>query len=305
MELRQLVYFEAVVRHGGFSRAAEALHVAQPAISAQVRRLESELGVRLLARTTRRVGLTEAGELFLVRARRVLGELDAARDEAADLAAVLRGRVVLGAAPVLAGLDLPSVLAAFAARYPGVGLTLRSGITAGLLAELDAGAVDLVLGPIHDEYRVRDRVATPLLDDELVLLTPPGHRRAGSRSLALADLRDDPFVCLPPDSGLRQVLDAAAVDAGFAPRVPFEVSTPGEVQALVAAGLGVALLAASTVSPGATIHQVRPALRHPPVGLLHRELSPAARALAAFLTAAASDVGRGRPQDAADVDACS
>ncbi|GAA4910432.1 LysR family transcriptional regulator [Actinomycetospora succinea] len=294
MELRQLVYFDAVVRYGGFSRAAGALHVAQPAISAQVRRLEDELGVRLLARTTRRVGLTEAGELFLVRARRVLGELDAARDEAADLAAVLRGRVVLGASPVLAGLDLAAVLAAFAARHPGVHLTLRGGITAGLLADLDAGAVDLVLGPIHDEYRTRDRTATPLLDDELVLLTPPGHRRARSRSIALADLRDDPFVCLPPDSGLRQVLDDAADDAGFRAHVPFEVSTPGEVQALVAAGLGVALLAASTVTGSATVHRVRPALRHPPIGLLHRELSPAARALAAVLTDAASEVSERR-----------
>jgi LysR family transcriptional regulator, transcription activator of glutamate synthase operon len=290
MELRQLVYVDAVVRHGGFSRAAEALHIAQPAISAQIRRLEAELGVRLLARTTRRVGLTEAGELFLARARRVLGELDAARDEAADLAAVLRGRVVLGAAPVLAGLDLPAVLARFAGAHPGVHLTLRSGITAALLGELDAGAVDLVLGPIHDEYRARDRVATPLLDDRLVLLTPPGHRRARSRTIALADLRDDPFVCLPPGSGLRQVLDAAADGAGFRPHVPFEASTPGEVQALVAAGLGVALLAASTVAPGAAVHRVRPALHHPPVGLVHRELSPAARALAAVITEEASEV---------------
>lgn len=289
MELRQLVYLDAVVRHGGFSRAAEALHVAQPAISAQVRRLEGELGVRLLARTTRRVALTEAGELFLTRARRVLGELDAARDEAADLAAVLRGRVVLGAAPVLAGLDLPGALAGFAARHPGVRLTLRTGITAGLLAGLDTGAVDLVLGPIHDDV-TRDHVTTPLLDDALVLLTPPGHRHARSRVLALADLRDDPFVCLPADSGLRRVLDVAARDAGFRAHVPFEVSTPGEVCALVAAGLGVALLAASTVSPGVAVHGVRPALRHPPIGLVHRELSPAARALAAFLTDAASEV---------------
>jgi len=79
VELRQLVYFDAIIRHGGFTRAAEQLHVAQPAVSAQIRRLETELGVTLLERTTRRVRLTQAGELLLGRARRALGELDGAR----------------------------------------------------------------------------------------------------------------------------------------------------------------------------------------------------------------------------------
>jgi LysR family transcriptional activator of glutamate synthase operon len=285
MELRQLVYFDAVVRHGGFSRAAEHLHIAQPAISAQVRRLEDELGVRLLARTTRRVGLTEAGELFLARTRRVLTELETARDEASDLAAALRGQVVLGAAPVLGGLDLASVLAGFAASHPGVLLTVRSGLVAGLLVDLGAGEVDLVLGPVHDDIP-RDLSATPLLEDTLVLLTPPGHRWARRRRLDLADLRDEPFVCLPPDSELRRSLDAAAADVGFRPDVPFEAPTPDAVQDFVAAGLGVALLAASTVgddAPAVGVHEVRPALHHPPIGLIHRgeqHLSPAARALA-------------------------
>lgn len=118
MELRQLVYFEAVVRCGGFTRAAEHLHVAQPAVSAQIRHLEKELGVTLLARTTRRVALTQAGELLLVRARRVLVELDGTRVDLAELTEVLRGRVVLGATEVLGAFDLPATLASFAGRFP-------------------------------------------------------------------------------------------------------------------------------------------------------------------------------------------
>ncbi|MGH3588564.1 MAG: LysR family transcriptional regulator, partial [Pseudonocardia sp.] len=86
MELRQLVYLDAVVRHGGFTRAAEHLRVAQPAVSVQIRRLETEVGAQLLQRTTRSVALTHAGELFLDRARRALAELDAARDALARLA---------------------------------------------------------------------------------------------------------------------------------------------------------------------------------------------------------------------------
>src|SRR6266700_6181921 len=102
MELRQLVYFEAVARHGGFSRAAEQLRIAQPAVSAQVRRLEAELGTPLLERTTRRVALTYAGELFLTRTRAVLGQLEAARGELDELASVMRGRLRIGATQGLA-----------------------------------------------------------------------------------------------------------------------------------------------------------------------------------------------------------
>src|SRR4051794_34268423 len=106
MELRQLRYFAAVASCRNFTRAAELLHVAQPAVSAQIRQLEQELGVTLLARTTRRVALTQAGELFLARTRRVLAELDAARGDLAELTATLRGHVTLGTTPVLGPLDL-------------------------------------------------------------------------------------------------------------------------------------------------------------------------------------------------------
>ena len=111
MELRQLAYFDAVVRHGSFTKAAQRLHVAQPAVSAQIRRLEAELGVTLLERTTRRVALTQAGELFLARARLALAQLEGARADLAELSAVLRGQVRIGATQVLGSLDLPAALA--------------------------------------------------------------------------------------------------------------------------------------------------------------------------------------------------
>lgn len=283
MELRQLVYFEAVVRCAGFTRAGERLHVAQPAISAQIRRLEAELGVTLLTRTTRRVSLTSAGELFLARAQRVLGELDAARGELAELAAVLRGRVTIGATEVLGRFDLPGALATFHARYPGVALVLRSGLIAQLLAALDAGELDLVLGPIHADLLARYS-AQALVDEELVLVTPPGHRLGREPQLSLGDLRDETFVCLPPGSGLRAILDAAAATDGFEPHVHLETDSPSSVRELVSAGLGVALLARSASQPPGppvTVHVVRPAPAHPGVGLIHhrdRRLTPAAQA---------------------------
>lgn len=148
VELRQLIYFDAIVRHGGFTRAAEHLHVAQPAISAQVRRLEAELGVELRTRTTRRVALTHAGELLYAHARRVLDEIDAARADLNRLVDVLAGQVRLGAIEALDPFDLPAALAEFHTRYPGVEMTLRSGRLQDLLAGLAADELDLAFGPI-------------------------------------------------------------------------------------------------------------------------------------------------------------
>jgi LysR family transcriptional activator of glutamate synthase operon len=282
VELRQLVYFEAVVRCGGFTRAAEDLRIAQPAVSAQVKRLESELGVALLTRNTRRVTLTSAGELLLNRVRRILTEVDSARAELDELATLLRGHVTIGATAVLGDFNLPAALASFHAHYPGVALTLRSGLISSLLTALDTGAVDLVVGPIHDDLPSRFS-AHRLVDEQLVLITPPGHPLAHQRVVALGQLRDEPFVCLPPESGLHGILVAAAAAEGFQPRVQFVTHNAGSVRELVSSGLGVAILAhsaAHTAGPPVTVHTLRPAIQHPPIGLIHsrdRRLSPAAR----------------------------
>lgn len=282
MELRQLVYFEAVARCGGFTRAADQLRIAQPAVSAQIRRLEHELGTVLLERTTRRVAVTHAGELILVRARAVLAELDGARADLDDLAAVLRGHLRIGVTQVLGSLDLPASLASFHRRYPELRLTLRSGLIAELLRDLDAGTIDVVLGPIHDDLPKR-YLAQPFVTEKLVLITPPGHRAASRRTM-LSAFRDEPFVCLPPGSGLRSILCAAAAEQRFTPRIQFEAPDPVSIRELVAAGLGVALLAESAAraeGPAIGVHHLQPAPKHPPIGLIglrNRTENPAVRA---------------------------
>ena len=291
MELRQLIYFDAVVRHGGFTRAAESLHIAQPAISAQIRRLETELGTVLLQRSTRRVSLTHAGELFWARTRRALDELDAARADLDQLSSVLRGRVRIGATQVMGTLHLSVQLADFRRRYPGLGLTLRSGLMEVLLEALDDGELDVVLGPIHADLSPR-YVARPLVDETLALVSPPGHRLSDP-SGSLAAARDESFVCLPAGSGLRDILTKAAAAAGFVPRIEFETYSPASIRELVAAGLGVALVAGSAAhAPGPPV-EIYPLahLSHPAIGLIvlaERPLTPAAAAFRDFLARSAS-----------------
>jgi LysR family transcriptional regulator, transcription activator of glutamate synthase operon len=282
VELRQLVYFEAVARLGGFTRAAEQLHIAQPAISAQIRHLERELGTTLFERTTRRVQLTHAGTLLLARARTVIAELDGARSDLDELAAVLRGRLRLGVTQVLGSIDLPGLLATFHRTYPEVSLTVRSGLVAALLSELDAGAVDALIAPIHvglpDRY-----VARPVGKESVVLATPPGLLRPGPRPVSLATVREEPFVCLPAHSGLHSILTAASAELGFEPHIQFEAPDPAAIRSFVAAGLGVALLAESAAcgdGPLVDVHHLKNAPDHPPIGLIlnRRQPTPALRA---------------------------
>ncbi|WP_433831965.1 LysR family transcriptional regulator [Actinoplanes sp. CA-015351] len=298
MELRQLSYVEAVARYGGFTRAAERLHVAQSAVSAQIRALENELGLALFARTTRRVALTPAGELFVARARRVLAEIDGARIEIHEITAVVGGRVGIGATPALGSYDLPQALGRFRDRFPGIGLRLRSGVVTGLLGALDEGELDLVVGPLHADLPARFD-ALPLADEHLLLAIPIGHALARAGRLTLGEARDEAFVSTAPGTGLRWILEDAARSAGFTPRVEFETATAGGIRDLVAAGLGVGLLSKSVAEagggPAIVARALHPAPVHPPIGVMHsrdRPLSPAAQSCRHHLVEMAARQGR-------------
>jgi LysR family transcriptional regulator, transcription activator of glutamate synthase operon len=203
-----------------------------------IRKLETELGTPLLTRTTRRVTLTHAGELFLARTRRVLAELDSARSDLAQLSGAMIGRVRIGAIQALDPFDLSGALAAFHAAHPGVDLSLRSGALRALLDDLGQDRIDLALGPVPSELPAW-AATEPLFDDELVLATGTAHPTAGTAGpLDIAALRDDPFACLPAGSGLRGILDRLAGAAGFTPSVPFETTDLPQLRGLVAHGLG-------------------------------------------------------------------
>lgn len=294
MELRHLVYFDAVVRHGGFTRAAEALHVAQPSVSGQIRQLEKSVGVELLVRTTRRVRLTAAGQQFLHRARRVIDELDAARHEMSAHATVLTGHLRIGATPVVGTLPLPGLLARYRRSYPGVAVELRTALVGDLLEGLAAAELDLVIGPEHaPDSRFLSR---PVARERFVLITGPDEERVFS---SMRQVAGEPFVCLPLGSGLDQLLARAAERNGFTPDIQFRTQTPQSIRELVSAGIGVALVAESTATgPGhpVNIHPLRDAPDHPHISVFRAKerADPAARGLYDLLTGAATMAPRSR-----------
>ena len=140
-----------MARHRHFTRAAEELHVAQSALSHQIRRLEAELGSELFERTSRRVVPTEAGEAVAARARRVLAEVDGVRGELDELRGLVRGRVAIGALLPAGGIEVTTLLARFNQAFPGIEVWLREGTAADMLELIDADELDFAFSLLHVE----------------------------------------------------------------------------------------------------------------------------------------------------------
>lgn len=276
------------MRCGGFTRAATDLHLAQPVVSAHIKRLELELGVTLLHRA-RPVSLSAAGESFLPYVRRALASLDEGERAVRAFRSVSVGHVRVAATSLLGGFDLVSTIGRFRLRYPGVTVSLRTGLIADLLEELHRGRVDVVVGPVVEQWEQEGTRRTEIADERLVLISPLSIAR---RVRSLADVADEPFVCLSSDSGLRRLLNTAfsAVDA--VPRVEFETHSPASIREMVAAGLGCALIAQSAVEkegPDVQVYDIPGLPPHPPIAAI--SASDAAPPIARFvdeLTAARS-----------------
>lgn len=242
MELRQLRYLLAVAAHGGFSRAAVHEHVAQSALSEQVARLERELGTPLLVRDRRGVRPTPAGEQALVAARRVLAEVDALAGEVAAAAGRVRGVVRLGILPPLGPIDLPALLEAFAARHPEVELRLREGPVDESYALLRADGLDAAFVAVDVAHLPAPLAGLPAGEDVLVAACAPGHPLAALPEIHLGLLAGEALVSFPEGSALRAIATRALDAAGVTPRIAFESNHIGTLRALVARGLGVALM---------------------------------------------------------------
>lgn len=292
MQIGHLRCFLAVAEQRHFTRAARELGVAQPSVSAQVRRLEAELGSELFHRMKGNLTLTAAGEALLPHARRILADVDAASLEMREAGRVVRGRLAIGATPSLAATLVPPVLARFHGAYPGVDLVLREAGSGDLVRALEDGALDvaLVILPVRQEILE----ARPLLREELVVALAPSHPLARRRTLAVADLRDVPLVMFREGYDLRSATEAACRAAGFAPTLAVEGGEMDGVLRLTAAGLGAAIVPSLVVEPGGPLRAVR--IAHSAltrsVGIAHRRdrrLSRAAQELVATIDALVRD----------------
>ena len=244
MELRHLRYFLAVAEELHFGRAASRLGIAQPPLSQQIRKLETELGVALFNRTKRRVDLTPAGQAFLEEVRQVLAQADRAVRTAQRAGRGEIGHLAIGFVPS-ADLDLlPRVLRAWRARFPHVEIELHTLLPTEQVEGLREGRINVgfVRMPVDDGGLVVEAIQR----EPLVVVLYRTHRLAQARRVRLADLAPDTMIVFPRHiaPGYYDVLISACRLAGFTP----QVLHPGSMQtnlALVSAGLGVTLLPAS------------------------------------------------------------
>lgn len=274
MEIRHLRYFVAVAEEKHFGRAAARLHVAQPPLSQQVRRLEAELGVELFYRTTRRVELSPAGEVLLERARPMIAMADLAGQDCRRAQAGSLGRLSLGFTGSTTYALLPAVVTALREGLPSVKLDLHGEmITPAQVQGLKEGTVDV--GLLRPPVRSRELAVEVIRSEPLIAILPASHRLSHREEVDVTQLADDAFVAYAAHlrSVLRDTVDDACGAVGFTPRVETEVTETATLVSFVAAGLGVSLVPASVAQMTVAGAVYRPLAGVPPrvqLAIAHR-----------------------------------
>jgi LysR family transcriptional regulator, transcription activator of glutamate synthase operon len=290
MELRQLRYAEAVARHRHFTHAAEELHVAQSALSHQVRRLEAELGTRLFARNSRSVTVTEAGEAVAARARGVLDQVDGLRHEVDELRGLVRGEVGVGATLPAGKIDVPRLLVRFSEAYPGIEIDLLEGTAGDMLANLAEDRIDAAFSLLAEEPPGEIAVE-PLSEEEIVAAFPAG-RGPDRERVTAAELARHSLIMPRAGSAIKRAVDEFFARADKTLDVSLESGDPFLLRCLVSTGFGAALLPASLTrreGPPIDVRGLRPAVRLPAtlIWRRRRHQTPAARAFIDFVRAEA------------------
>jgi DNA-binding transcriptional LysR family regulator len=286
VDVRQLRCVEAVARHRHFTRAAEELHIAQSALSHQVRRLEEELGVALFERTSRRVTPTEAGLAITARARRVLAEVDGAREEIDQLRGALRGRIWVGTLLRAGELDVPGLLARFSHEHPGIEVGLREGLAADMLGYLAADEIDAAFCLL--DGGVPAQLARHLLgDDEVVVACSPEAAPPETR-VGVSQLAERRLVAPRRGAAVTRVLEERFAEAGTPLRLALESGDPFLLRSLAARGFAAALLSRSLTQlegPTVAVRSLDPPARLPVALVWRRERhrSPAAQTFIDFV----------------------
>jgi DNA-binding transcriptional LysR family regulator len=288
--LPQIEAFLEVARRQNLSRAAEALFVSQPTLTARLQSLEAALGEQLFVRTRRGMRLTEAGETFLPFAEHAVRALADGRERLDELRHGMAGRLVLGAPPTVSTYALPALLARFSAAHPAVRLAIKTGTSEEILEmvlhdQVQIGIVRALANPEID--------SVPLYTDTLVLIAGPGHRLAGSRiggQARLADLAGEVLVLFGRSSSYLEFTTAIFRQAGALPGSVLELDNIEAAKKMVERGLGVSMVPASTVAAelaAGTLTQIElvdaAPVRREIVAVRRRDAGPASGAVAVFL----------------------
>lgn len=248
MEFHQLQYVVEVAKHRHFTRAAEAICVAQSSLSQQITKLEEELGVKLFDRTTRAVYPTSAGREFIFHARRILAEIEAAKQSVEAYINLTKGTVNIGAITTLESIDFVSLITSFHKTYPGLHINIVNTGSYNLIELLHTSEINVALFSPQVNANLANLDLFPLAEDEFVLVTSTSHRLAENKTVKLSELAAEGFIFPSPDQSIYRVYLQACHDAGFSPNVVCQSSHSETSLALVADGMGVSFFPLDTIN---------------------------------------------------------
>ena len=304
MDTNRMFTLREVAAHGSITAAADALGYTTSAVSQQIAKLEKEAAQPLLERHARGVVLTEAGQAVVRHAERILVELQAADAELAEIRGLRAGGLAIGTFPTAGSSLLPLVIKEFKTRHPGVDLTVLSGRFSRLVDALRRRETELSLLWDYEWNRIDDPTLTyhHLMNDPTMLLVSEHHRLADRDSISIGELRDEAWVVRADDHPVAQTLEKLCEKGGFTPRTSVFAHDYGEVQAMVAVELGVAIAPRLAVlNPRPDVRTIKLATRPPQrriviAHLAERRLSPAAHEAIAVSAAAARRLEEGFDQ---------
>ena len=296
MLLEQVEGFIEVAQRGNLSRAAEAMFLHQPTLTARLQALERELNDSLFVRTPRGMRLSEAGRVFLPYAQRALRALHDGRQAVLDVRSATAGRLVLGAAPAVSTYALPDVLHRFTADHPRVEIAVRTGHSEDVLEMVLREEVQLGMMRVIAH---RDIETWPFYEEDLVLVTAPSHPFAARRSVKTADLGGEQIILFDRTSSWYDLTQSLFLRAGVTPRGIMELDNIEAAKHMVERQLGVAFLPRTAVKRDVASRTLRlikladaPRLSHSIVVARRRDVGPPAGATAAFLELLKSGTGR-------------
>ncbi len=244
LTFRQLSVFEAVARHLNYTRAAEELHLTQPAVSMQIKQLEESLGLAIFEQLGKRIHLTAAGGEVLAYARAITQQLDELEDVLNRIKGLSGGRLRISVATT-ANYFIPTLLGTFSRRYPDITVSLDVTNRETLLRQLSENTVDLVV--MGQPPAEADVEAQTFMDNPLVVVAPPDHPLAREKKIPLARLQEETFLVREPGSGTRIAMERFFNERGMKLKTGMEVGSNEAIKQSVQAGLGLGLLSRDTV----------------------------------------------------------
>ncbi|WP_407311484.1 LysR family transcriptional regulator [Desulfosporosinus sp. SB140] len=240
MDIRQLVYFAEVVKRKGFSKAGEFLHITQPTISKMIKSMEDELGLTLLERSTKKVELTDIGEVVYKHALHIVQSMESLEAELDDVRQVQKGHIRMGLLPMIGYNFISRIIAEFQKLHPQITIQILENGAREVEHSISEGDIDLGIVVLPVSEAVFE--CLPVIEEHLKLLVHPTHRLANCQEIRLEELKDETFIFYPEDFALYYHIKEACLKAGFSPNVLYESSQWDFISEMVADNLGIAFL---------------------------------------------------------------